>query len=392
MTMANDGKRGYFRKNSVKLIRGGSRFFSELKELIDNATHSIHLQVYIFLDDTTGKYIGDALINARRRGVDIYLLVDGYGSRKLSESYIEELKREGIHFRFFHKLLQTPNFYVGRRLHHKVIVIDGFKALTCGANIADRYNDLPGSPAWLDLAIRIEGEVARALLFICDYLWRNCGGPQTFPPDDVDLRISSIPEEQHCLVRISRNDWVEKKMEISNCYEELIKGATETITIMCSYFLPGRKVRQLLKAARQRGVRVRAILSKTSDVPVFKHASKYLYRWMLRHGMEIYEYQKTVLHAKVTVADEKFLTIGSYNINKISSHASIELNLDVNDETVAAEAVEIVEEIIEKDCIPVTAANYHMGFLAPSHFPQLLSYLFIRGAVKAFTFYYTQKD
>lgn len=390
--MANDGNRRYFRKNSVELIRGGSSFFLELKGLIDNANHSIHFQVYIFLDDSTGKYIGDALISASRRGVKIYLLVDGYGSRKLSESYIEELKREGIHFRFFHKILQTPNFYVGRRLHHKVIVFDGIKAIICGANIADRYNDLPGKPAWLDLAIKVEGEAGQALFLVCDRLWRKCGGAQTHPPDDVNRRISSLPEEEHCLVRVLRNDWVEKKMEISNSYEELIAGARETITIMCSYFLPGRKIRHLLKGARKRGVRIRAVLSKTSDVPVFKQASKYLYRWMLRHGIEVYEYQKTVLHSKVTVADEKVLTIGSYNINKISARASIELNLDVSDPEVASKAVEIVEEIIGQDCIPVTSANYHMGFLAPSHFPQLLSYLFIRVAVKAFTFYYTQKD
>lgn len=121
--MANDGNRRYRQKNIVKLIRGGSSFFSELKGLIDNATHSIHFQVYIFLDDTTGRYIGEALKSACRRGVNIYLLVDGYGSRKLSGSYIEELKREGINFRFFHKILQTPDFYVGRRLHHKVIVL-----------------------------------------------------------------------------------------------------------------------------------------------------------------------------------------------------------------------------------------------------------------------------
>jgi cardiolipin synthase len=392
MSVRNNNKQGYSQRNTVKLIRGGSTFFSQLKELIDHATHSIHLQVYIFLDDTTGKQIGDALINARRRGVHIYLLVDGYGSRKLSESYIEGLKREGIDFRFFHKLLQTPNFYMGRRLHHKVIVFDGIKALICGANIADRYNDLPGEPAWLDLAIKVEGEAGQALFFICDHLWRTCGGARTFPPDDVNDSISSLPEEKHCLVRVSRNDWVEKKMEISNYYEELIAGATETITIMCSYFLPGGKIRHLLKAARRRGVRIRAVLSKTSDVPVFKQASRYLYRWMLRHGIEIYEYQKTVLHAKVTVADGRLLTIGSYNINKISARASIELNLDVSDEEIASEAVQIVEEIIKKDCSPVSAANYHMGFLAPSHFPQLMSYLFIRGAVKAFTFYYTQKD
>lgn len=223
-------------------------------------------------------------------------------------------------------------------------------------------------------------------------MWRKCGGAQTHPPDDVNHRLSSLSEEEHCLVRVLRNDWVEKKMEISNSYEELIAGARETITIMCSYFLPGRKIRHLLKGARKRGVRIRAVLSKTSDVPVFKHASKYLYRWMLRHGIEVYEYQKTVLHSKVSVADEKVLEIGSYNINKISARASIELNLDVRDREVASKAVGIMEEIIEKDCVPVTSENYHMGFLAPSHFPQLLSYLFIRVAVKAFTFYYTLKD
>ena len=154
-------KEHYTSRNKVKLIRGGKVYFDSLLQMINSATESIHLQAYIYDDDETGKQVAEALQAAAKRNVEVYLLTDGYASKVMSRSFINELQQSGIHFRFFNPLFKSRHFYFGRRLHHKVIVTDTRYAMIGGVNITNRYNDMPGEPAWLDFAIYIEGEAAR---------------------------------------------------------------------------------------------------------------------------------------------------------------------------------------------------------------------------------------
>ena len=141
--------------NSIKLIHGGKEFFELLEKLIDAARHSIHLHTYIFDADETGKRIGDALIRAAKRGVKIYMLVDGFASKNLPEAFIDDFKKAGILFRFFEPFLKSKSLYFGRRMHHKVFVSDGSHSLVGGINIADHYNDVAGHKAWLDYALYV---------------------------------------------------------------------------------------------------------------------------------------------------------------------------------------------------------------------------------------------
>src|SRR5262245_57646339 len=114
--------------------------------MIDSAQESIHLQVYIFDPDETGTVISDALIRAAERNVRIYIMVDAYGSQKLSRRFIKRLTDAGIFFRKFRPAFKSRKFYVGRRLHHKVVVVDAHRSMVGGVNISDRYNDMPDAP------------------------------------------------------------------------------------------------------------------------------------------------------------------------------------------------------------------------------------------------------
>ena len=142
-----------------------------MKKMIREASHSIHLQTYIFEEDITGESIAAELISASLRGVEVYLLLDGYASRSLSDRFIQRLVSAGIHFRFFEPVWKSRSFYFGRRLHHKVLVTDAHTALVGGVNISDRYNDLPDDPAWLDWAIHVKGDAAVVLFRICVSIW-----------------------------------------------------------------------------------------------------------------------------------------------------------------------------------------------------------------------------
>jgi len=163
----------YLALNKIKLICGGKEYFDLLLHLIDSATESIHLQAYIYDDDDTGYLVADALKAAAKRNVDVYLLADGYASQGMSPVFIAGLKESGIHFRFFEPLIKSNHFYFGRRMHHKIFVVDGQFAVVGGRNISNHYNDMSGKPAWCDFTLYSEGEIAKELCILCWKTWNS---------------------------------------------------------------------------------------------------------------------------------------------------------------------------------------------------------------------------
>jgi cardiolipin synthase A/B len=372
--------------NEVKLIRSGSGYFILMEELIDKARYSIHLQTYIFKDDETGNGILDALSRAARRGVETYLIADGYASRTLSPATINLLTEAGVHFRFFEPLFKSDHFYFGRRMHHKALVVDARYALIGGMNIANHYNVIKGELPWLDYALCVEGEAAIRIHEICKSIW----GKHIRSVDSIEAVKAYIPQKDWCSVRIRENDWLKGKRQVWRSYFDLFNNARESITIVCSYFLPGRVLRKRLAKAAQRGVKVKVILAGPSDVMLAKYAERYLYHWMWRNGIEIYEYQPSVLHAKMAIADGKWLVLGSYNINNISTYASVELNLEVRSRKLGA-AVNEELKLVLTDCTRIEPESILTPGKLIRNFFQKLSFEVVRMLLGLFTFYFKPK-
>ena len=388
-TPAKKQSAAYSLHNKAGLVHGGKEYFTEMERLVRSARHSVHLQIYIFDEDETGMRMADALKDAARRGVDVFLLLDGYASRKLSDAFVDGLKSSGIRFRYFEHLFHSDSFYFGRRLHHKVLVVDARYALVGGLNVSDRYNDLPGQPAWLDWAIMTEGEVSFQL-------FRICVAQYVKSREEAGRIIAAhpIPETDaswHCPVRIRRNDWVTRKSQISRSYLSMFRSADREIIIMSSYFLPGRVFRKHMRQAVQRGVKFRLILAGVSDVVIAKQAERYMYRWLIRNGIEIHEYRRNVLHGKIAVRDSRWVTAGSYNVNNISAYASVELNLDVDDEAFGQQVRRDLMSILERDCVAVTAVDYRTRYGLFQRFLQFASYEIFRMVFFLFTFYFKQR-
>lgn len=363
-----------------------------LEQLIANATDSIHLQTYIFDDDETGNQVANRLIAAARRGVKVYLLVDGYASQNLSHKLIRELKMQGIRFRFFEPVFRSKYFYFGRRLHHKVAVVDSRCALVGGINISNRYNDLPGEPAWFDFALYTEGPLAAELCTLCWKSWNGFPVVLTPPPCQPQTLNPEHEGAATALVRMRRNDWVRRKNQISRTYLELLRDARQQVIIVSSYFLPGKVLQKNLVRAVRRGVRVKVVLAGLSDVSMAKDAERYMYDWLLRNGIEIYEFRDTVLHAKLAVADEEWFTVGSYNVNNISAYASIELNLDVRHAGTASGVKADLEEIITHHCTRITTEKHLKAKNPLKQLKRWGSYQFIRMVFYLFTFYFKQHN
>ena len=378
--------------NEVKLIRGGKDYFEALLKLIENARETIHFQTYIYTEDETGRLVTDALKRAVKNKVEVYLMADGYASQDLSGSFIEELKSAGIHFRFFEPVFKSSNFYFGRRMHYKVVVADATHALVGGVNVANKYNDMPGKPAWLDFALLVTGEVSMDLCVQCRKTWKGYQVSEKITACRNKLVDTQDLSKNICEVRMRCNDWVWKKNEISRSYFEMLNKATSQVTILCSYFLPGKKMRRQMELAIKKGVNIRIIAAGPSDVMLSKYAERWLYDWLLRLGIELYEYQRNVLHAKIAVCDNLWMTIGSYNINNISAYASMELNLDVRNTAFATNAGKTLQEIVANDCIRITHENLLKTTNIFKQLVRWLSYQFIRLAFYLFTFYFRQRN
>lgn len=380
----------YSARNKVKLIRGGKEYFELLLSLINQATNSIHLQTYIYDDDETGLLVADALKAAAKRNVQVYLLTDGYASQIMSQKLIDELCEAGVHFRFFEPFFKSKHYYFGRRMHHKVFVADAKFAVVGGVNIANRYNDMPGNPSWLDFALYAEGEVAKELCVLCWKTWNGFPVKMGITPCEEKQPVFDFKDEETSRVRMRRNDWILRKNEISATYIEMFRNARSHITILCSYFLPGKIIRRLLSNAAKRGVKIKVITAGPSDVMLAKHAERWMYDWLLRNKIELYEYQPTVLHAKVAVCDSEWLTIGSYNVNNISAFVSIELNLDVRNADFANGVGQMLETIIQKECIAITKEGHIETKNIFIQFIRWCSYQIIRLVFYLLTFYYKQ--
>lgn len=339
----------YHKAEEIQLVHSGSNYFEVLEQLINESKEIIHLQTYIFDSDKTGLRIIEALKNAAKRKVTIFVLADAFGSNSLSSTFIKELNSCGIHFRLFSPLFSSESVFFGRRLHHKIAVADKRVALVGGINIADKYYGINvETKAWLDYAILVRGSVCEYLHKLCEQFYerKKFSTTKEWERSVFQPHIGVDP----MMVRFRRNDWIKGRNEIYKSYINAIADSKKSIVIVASYFLPGIRFRRLLKKAALRGVETKIILAGKSDIASVRFAESYLYEFYLRNKIQIYEWTNSVMHAKAMAVDNEWATIGSYNLNYLSHHVSIELNVDIADPHFVKSFTTHIDQIINNHC------------------------------------------
>lgn len=357
-----------YSKGNVTLLHSGEEYFTALESIIRKAKEVIYLQVYILDEDETGNRILSALKEAAARKVRVFLAVDGFGSYSLGAQFKKRMRTEGIFFRYFSPIPFSIMTQAGRRLHVKVCVVDGHYTIVGGINISNRYRGVDGAP-WLDYAILAEGPVAEEVERVCMQLWKR-----------RFIRIKKREQPLHSAgnyavrVRVSLNDWFRSRNQIASGYMRMIRKAREEIIIVASYFIPGKKMLSALLSAIRNGKEVTVILSQQSDVPLVKDAIQYLYPKLLREGVTIYEFETTILHAKACVIDERWLSLGSHNLNNLSELMSVEMNLEVLDHHFAADFAKEMKRLMKEECRIVDKAEFKQQYSIPVKFRYWLAY------------------
>lgn len=313
--------------NLVSLIPHGGEFFPTLLASLDEASESVCLEFYLIRDDATGRHLAERLLAAAARGVQVLLLYDYIGSFETPNAFFRRLEGGGVRCVPFN----PPPFKRGiawfdKRDHRKMAIIDGRRAFVGGINIADEYDAFgEDHRRWRDVALSLEGPAARQLqrLFLESWIGETGESPLVLPDQaqawvgrDQVLIVSGGPHHNRSYIR--------------SAFRMAMAGATSIIRIANPYFIPGpRVVRSLLRAAH-RGIRIQLMLPARSDVPLVRLVSRSTYAPLLKAGIEIYEREKTMLHAKVMLIDDYWTVVGSANLDQRSFHRNYEVNVIVD--------------------------------------------------------------
>lgn len=301
----------------------GPRLRAMLIDLIDGAQRSLKLYFYIFAADDSGRMVLARLIRAARRGVDVTLLVDAFGSADVPTSFFDGLVRAGGKVERFGSGWSTRYLI---RNHQKMAIADDSSAMVGGFNVADAYFGIPENDCWYDLGVRIDGPRVEALARWYGQLWRWMSSPR---PRSRGLRA---------MVRNWRDG--------EGAFRWLVGGPTSRLSpwaravrhdferarrvdMIAAYFSPGNGMLARLRRVAARG-QVRIVLPSRSDNPATVSASRLLYGPLLRRGVDIYEYQPRRLHTKLIVADDT-VYIGSANFDMRSLFINVEIMLRVED-------------------------------------------------------------
>ena len=321
-------------RNRFTLLDSGTEYFPSLEAEIDRASKQIFLQSYIFADDPTGRRIADALARAVKRGVWVHVLVDGNGSRPYLMHLGGEMVRNGIHLLHFRPEVRWLSVSSNRlrRMHHKVVVIDGRVAFVGGINVIDDMHTPGHKPPRYDYAVRVEGAVVEAVLDHAYALWSLVAWTTFNQRFDAPIRTSQeqMPKGQQRGAFVVRDN-IRHRADIEDAYLAAIESANEEILIACAYFFPGRRFRRALVQAASRGVQVVLLLQGRVEYILLHYASRALYGSLLEGGIHIFEYHASFLHAKVAVVDSRWATVGSSNIDPFSLLLAREANVVVDD-------------------------------------------------------------
>jgi len=345
--------------NQLILLRNGEAYFPALCAAISQATREVFLESYLYRDDGAGELVSRHLIAAARRGVQVHLLLDGFGAGDMPDTLRERLVRGGVQLLFFRPDYAKLNFSRQRlrRLHRKLAVIDGQVGFVGGINIIDDKTEAGLAPRY-DYALQIAGPLVADLRTIAAQQWRHSSWVQ-LKRDWAKLRPTPPlpPVSGEVNARLVRRDNLRHRRDIEAMYLAAISGARDEIILAHAYFLPGMTLRRALLDAAGRGVRIVLLLQGRIDHMLLFYATRVLYRPLLRAGVEIHEYTAGFMHAKVCVVDRLWFTIGSSNIDPFSLLTAREANIEARDTHLAGDLRASIEARIAHDAIRITQTH-----------------------------------
>ncbi|HEY0844302.1 MAG TPA: cardiolipin synthase ClsB [Noviherbaspirillum sp.] len=360
--------------NKFALLENGEEFFPRVFEAIAAAQREVLLETFILYEDKVGKALHAALVEAAKRGAQIDVTVDAFGSPYLSDEFVAGLTSVGVRLHVFdpaRRIFRRVNYF--RRMHRKLVVVDGARAFIGGINYsADHLADY-GPDAKQDYAVEAEGPiVAHIRDFMKTAIAEGKPGRYWFRRRPPRTPVESLPPAGTAEALFVWRDNRDHTNDIERQYRLAIRLARKRVMIANAYFFPGYTFLRDLRNAARRGVDVSLILQGNPDMPIVQTAAAMLYYHLLRGGVRIYEYCERPLHGKVALVDDEWSTVGSSNLDPLSLSLNLEANVMIYDRGFNQVLAERLERLVARGCRKVEA-----GDLKESHFWRQLRSFFL---------------
>lgn len=332
--------------NRVRLLENGDGSFPAMLAAIRGAQSSVHLETFIFSNDEIGGQFVEALEERARAGVTVRLLLDAIGSSDFGEENRRRLESVGARVVFVRPVRLNTLRSVHLRTHRKILIVDGRLAFTGGICIDDEWlGNADRKDRWRETQVEVEGPVVRQMQVAFARAWFATTGellsdqalyPRLEAAGTILCQVADVnPEGLNRTARL--------------LFLIALESARHRIDITNSYFVPDRAINRALMRAARRGVRVRLLLpGRNTDSGPVRHAGRRYYHDLLETGVEIYEYQPSRLHAKTLVADGRWASVGSTNLDRRSLAWNSESNLNVFDAGFVAEMEAMFERDLER--------------------------------------------
>ena len=316
------------RGDVIEVLQNGDEFYPAMLAAIRGAKDRILLETYNYNKGEAGETFTVALADAGRRGVKVQMVLDSFGASTPPEDHDARIEAAGGQVLWFNQFRLRSIESTNTRTHRKLLVVDGQVAFTGGAGVADHWlGHAQDEKHWRDTQFRVTGPAVR-LLEACFYEnWLEAGG-QGAP--ELSPRKGDSPGATQTLVVWSNP--IGGVSNVKQLYLYSIAAAQRSIDILSPYFVPDASGKAALKDARSRGVRVRVLSDgQVTDAKSVKHASRATYQRMIDAGIEVYEYQPTMMHAKIMVVDGVWSVFGSGNFDNRSLELNDEISMAVFD-------------------------------------------------------------
>lgn len=374
--------------NRVELLENGEEYFPRVFEAMRAAKSEILLETFIVFEDKVGAELQQILIEAAQRGVRTTVSLDGFGCGELSTGYLSALSHAGVHLQIFdpapkHLGIRTNWF---RRLHRKIVVVDGLIAFIGGINFSGDHLADFGPEAKQDYSVEIQGPVVADIHHFA-LLQSGRPGRARFWWQRRRQRLAEMAFTDHDgQVRLVFRDNDQHNTDIEDVYLQVLRKAKRRVIIANAYFFPGYRLLREIRNAARRGVDVRLILQGQPDMLVAKLAARMTYDYLLRAGVQIHEYCQRPLHGKVALVDDDWSTVGSSNLDPLSLSLNLEANVLIRDRAFNQHLYERLEDLSQNHCKAMDAKLlprgriWHMtvGFLVfhfLRHFPAMAGWL-----------------
>jgi cardiolipin synthase len=325
--------------NHITTLVNGAQIFPAMLTAIRSARHSINFETYVFSDGPIGREFTEALAERARAGVKVSAILDAYGTMKMGRDNLARLQAAGVGVVKYHSIFWLNPFRYNHRTHRKLMIVDGETAFIGGVGIADEWMGNADSPQhWRDNHYQVTGPVVAQLQATFMVNWLKTGGhllhgDDYFPP---------LAGTGSCLAQAIRSSAGNADLDLM--YLLTIASAQNTLRIESAYFLPDQLTRKELTDAARRGVKVEIIVpGKHINKKLIRAASRRHWPELIKAGVNIYEYQPTMMHVKLLVVDDMFVSVGSGNFDNRSIQMNDEANLDVLDRDFAAEQTRLFE-------------------------------------------------